>query len=109
MNNKYNPKLFLVGFLMNFLRKIPLLLIAAVLAIIGIKNQTCSYIAFGIVILALVWSLIQQIQIKYTVEHSDNPNFEPFAQAMMSDNWKEEIIDIVDGKIHESEENNTEE
>lgn len=109
MSNKYNPKLFLIEFLMNFLRKIPLLLIAVVLAIIGIKNQTCSYIALGIFILALVWSLIQQIQIKYTVEHSDDPNFEPFAKAMMSNNWKEEIKNIVEEKIQESEENNTEE
>ena len=30
-------------------------------------------------------------------------------KAMMSDNWKEEIKDIVEEKIHESEENNTEE
>lgn len=109
MNNKYNPKLFFVGFLMNLICKIPLLLIAIVLALIGIKNQVCLYIAFGIFILALVWSFIQQIQIKYTVEHSDNPFFEPFAKAMMSDNWKEEIKDIVEEKIQESDENNNEE
>ena len=109
MNNKYNPKLFLVGFLLNLIRKIPLLLIAVVLALIGIKNRVCLYIAFGIFILALVWSLIQQIQIKYTVEHSNNPDFEPFAQAMMSDNWEEEIKDIVEKKIQESDENKTEE
>ncbi len=83
MNNKCNPKLFLVGFLMNLMRKIPLLLIAVVLALIEIKNQACLYIAFGIFILALVWSLIQQIQIKYMVEHRDSPNFEPFAKAIL--------------------------
>ena len=109
MNNKYSPKLFLAGFLMNFLRKLPLLLIAAVLAIIGIKNQTCGYIALVIFTSALVWSLIQQIMVKYTVEHSDDPDFEPFANAMMSDNWQEEIKGIVEEKIRESEDNDSEE
>ena len=109
MNKKYNPKLFLVGFMMNLIRKIPLLLIAVVLALIGIKNQVFLAIAFGIFILALIWSLMQQIQIKNTVEHSDNPNFEPFAKAMMSDNWKEEIKDIVEEKIQASDEKNIEE
>lgn len=108
MNNKYNLKLFLIGFLTNLVRKIPILLIALVLAIIGINNQTCKKISLVIVIFVLLWSLIQQIQIKYIVEHNDDPNFEPFANAMMSDNWAEEIKDIVEEKIKEQEDNNTE-
>ncbi len=108
MNNKYNSDLFIIGFLMNLLKKFPLLLIAAVLAIIGIKNKICCYFALGIFILALIWSLIQQILIKHTVEHSDNPDFEPFAKAMMSDNWREETKNIFEEKIRESKEENNE-
>ncbi len=104
MNGRYNPKLFFLGFLMNVLGKFPLLLAAFVLALIGIKSRVCGCIAFGILILTLVWSLLQQIRIKYTVEHSHDSDFEPFAKAMTSENWGEEINGIVEQRIRESDE-----
>lgn len=104
MSKKYNFKLFLVGFFMNLFRKLPLFLIAAVLAIIGFRHPACRYFAIGVVVLAFVWSLVQQLLIKYAVEHSDNPDFEPFANAMTSDHWREEIEKILEEKMQESPE-----
>lgn len=109
MKNKYNPKLFFIGFLMNLLRKFPILIIAAVLFIIGINNRTCTYAAYGILALSALWSLIQQLIVKFTVENNDDPDFQPFADAMMSDNWNEVIMDIVEDKIEESEETDEQE
>lgn len=93
---KYNNQLFIIGFLMNIFNKFPLLLIAIIFGIVGIWVQFCQFVAVGLVLLIIVWSLVQQIHIKHTVENSDNPNFIPFANAMMSENWKEEIKELIE-------------
>lgn len=92
---KYNKQLFFLGFLQNVARKFLLILTAIVLAAAGIRVRGCLYGALGILALVLIWSLVQQLRIKYTVEHSDNPNFAPFAQAMTGENWKDAFAQAV--------------
>lgn len=92
---KYNKQLFFLGFLQNIARKFLLILAAIVLTAAGIRVRGCLYGALGILALVLVWSLVQQLRIKYTVEHSDNPNFAPFAQAMTGENWKDAFAQAV--------------
>lgn len=92
---KFNKQLFFLGFLQNVARKFLPILAAIVLAAAGIRVRGCLYGALGILALVLVWSLIQQLRIKYTVEHSDNPNFAPFAQAMTGENWKDAFAQAV--------------
>lgn len=92
---KYNKQLFFLGFLQNVARKFLLILAAIVLAVAGIRVRGCLYGALGILALVLAWSLVQQLRIKYTVEHSDNPDFAPFAQAMTSENWKDAFTQAV--------------
>lgn len=92
---KYNKQLFFLGFLQNIARKGILILAAIVLAAAGIWVRGCLYGAFGLLALVLVWSLIQQLAIKHTVEHSDNLNFTPFAQAMTSEDWKNAFAQAV--------------
>lgn len=92
---KYNKQLFFLGFLQNVARKFLLILAAIVLAVAGIRVRGCLYGALGILALVLVWSFVQQLRIKYTVEHSDNPDFAPFAQAMTSENWKDAFAQAV--------------
>ena len=53
--------------------------------------------------IVLIWSLVQQMRIKYTVEHSDHPDFAPFREAMMSDHWQEEIKGMVDDRIDKNQ------
>ncbi len=79
----------------NVARKFLLILAAIVLAVAGIRVRGCLYGALGILALVLIWSFAQQLPIKYTVEHSDNPNFAPFAQAMTSENWKDAFAQAV--------------
>ncbi len=92
---KYNKNLFWIGFLQNVARKFLLILAAIILAVAGIRTRGCLYGAVGILVLVLVWSFAQQLRIKYTVEHSDNPNFAPFAEAMTSENWKDAFAKAV--------------
>lgn len=92
---KYNKQLFFLGFLQNIARKFLLILAAIVLAVAGIRVRGCLYGALGILALVLIWSFAQQLRIKYTVEHSNNPNFAPFAQAMTGENWKDAFAQAV--------------
>ena len=92
---KYNKQLFFLGFLQNVARKFLLILTAIFLAAAGIRVRGCLYGALGILALVLIWSLVQQLRIKYTVERSDNPNFAPFAQAMTGENWKDAFAQAV--------------
>lgn len=92
---KYNKQLFFLGFLQNIARKFLLILAAIILAVAGIRVRGCLYGALGILALVLVWSFVQQLRIKYTVEHSDNPNFAPFSQAMTGENWKDAFAQAV--------------
>lgn len=64
---KYNKQLFFLGFLQNIARKFLLILTATILAVAGIRVRDCLYGALGILALALAWSLVQQLRIKYTV------------------------------------------
>ena len=96
---KYNEQLFWSGFVLNIFRKIMLVLVAVVLSIVGIWIKPCFYFALGIILVVVIWSFVQQLIIKHTVEHSENPNFTPFANAMMSDNWKDEIEKLVESKV----------
>lgn len=92
---KYNKQLFFLGFLQNVARKFLLILAAIVLAAAGIRVRGCLHGALGILALVLVWSLVQQLRIKYAVERGDNPNFAPFAQAMTGENWKDAFAQAV--------------
>lgn len=100
---KYNSKLFLVGFILGISRKMPLVFLALVLGIISIWVEGCKAISIGLIILVVVWSLMQQIQAKYIVEHNDDPDFEPYANAMMSDNWRKDILKMVEERMKEYE------
>ena len=99
---KYNNQLFFAGFLLNIIRKFPLVLIAVILGVVGIWVQACLFVALGLVILIVVWSLIEQIQIKNTVENNADDNFAPFADAMMSENWRDNIKELVEDKVDEN-------
>ena len=96
---KYNQQLFWVGFLLNIVRKFILILAAVVLGIVGIWINPCFYFALRIILVVLIWSFIQQLVIKHTVEHNEDTNFTPYADAMMSENWKDEIEKLIEDKV----------
>lgn len=99
---KYNNQLFFAGFLLNIIRKFPLVLIAVILGIVGIWVKACLFAALGIVVLVIIWSLVEQILIKNSVENNENPDFAPFAEAMMSENWRDDIKELVEDKLDEN-------
>lgn len=43
-----------------------------------------------------------QLRIKNAVENSNDPNFEPWANAMMSDDWKNSVQDLLNNAVDEN-------
>ena len=98
MKRQYNKTLFWMGFVMNLTKNVLLLLPGIVLCLIGLWVRPCLYIGAALLAIDVVFSLIEQLRIKKTVETSTNPNFEPWAEIMSKDNWSEALINAVNEK-----------
>ena len=103
----YNRKLFWIGFLMNIVRLFFLFIPALILIIVGIWVKTCLFIGLALLALVIIIAFVQQMIIKRTAETSDNPNFVPFAESMCSDNWQENVFNMVNKKIEEQTESDS--
>ncbi len=104
MKRHYNRNLFWAGFLINLFRLFFIVIPALILVIVGIWVRPCLFIGLGLLAIALIIAFIQQLAIKRTAETSDNPNFEPFAEAMCSDDWREKIDELVNERIKDQTE-----
>lgn len=100
---KYPKDLFWIGFLTNFVRYFFLVIPGIVLIIFGIWNRLSFNIGLGLLSIVIAISFVEQIKIKNEIESSDNPNFEEFKNAILSDNWRKNVMDIVDRKIANDE------
>ncbi len=96
---KYPWSLFFIGFIMNLIKYFYLLLPGIVLLFIGIWSKGALIIGVCLLALDIIISLIEQIQIRHTTLHSDDPNFKPFQDAMLSDNWIGNMHDLLEGKM----------
>ena len=85
-----------MGILLNIIQKIPLILIAAVIGIIGVWFRPCLFVSTGIVAVVLIWSFVEQLVLKHSVEHNDDPRFNSLTNAMMSDDWRKEMKDLAE-------------
>lgn len=103
MNKKYPASLFWTGFIMNLIKRFILLLAGIILLIVGNWVNVCSPIGAALLILTVILAFMEQIQIRNTMLNSDNPEFAEWQDAILSPNWKENIMDLTETKIKESE------
>lgn len=104
MEKKYPKDLFWIGFITNiFGRFFFLFFPTVVLLIIGIWNKTCLVIGVFLLLIDVIVSFIEQIRIRKATLESNNPNFDEFQEAILSDNWRDNIKDIVDEKIEDND------
>ena len=103
-DRKYSSDLFLTGFLMNLLlRRFYLFVPSLILSLIGIWSKACLYIGLALLALDIVICLVEQLLYKRTVEANEDPDFQPFADAMQSDNWQEKVFDLVEDAMEGQE------
>lgn len=83
MKRNYPWQMFVLGVCLNFLiRNFLLFLAGIVLCILGIWFRTCLYMGVAVLILDLILSVIQQIEIRQEVlAESDNPEFNEVMDA----------------------------
>ena len=106
---RYPPDLFWFGYISNVVfHFFWLFWPSIVLILIGIFVKPCMYVALALLVLDLIISFIDQMLIRRAfLQDSDNPDFRAFQDALSKDgDWRENIQEIIEGKIQKFEENN---
>jgi len=101
-DNKYPVSLFVIGVLMNLTKNFFLFLPSIVLLIVGIWVKWCLFVGVALLLLDVIISLIEQIQIRNTTINSNNPNFKEWQDAILSSDWKNNIMDLTESKIDDT-------
>ena len=101
MERKYPTKMFWFFVLNNFLfHFFYLSLPGTILCIVGIWVKSCLWIGLVILLLDLILSIIEQLQIrKAAITHSDNPEFNEFMDAFCSPGGLEAVRKLTEEKI----------
>ena len=101
-DNKYPVSLFVIGVLMNLTKNFFLFLPSIILLIVGIWVKWCLFVGVALLLLDVIISLIEQIQIRNATINSDNPNFKEWQDAILSSDWKNNIMDLTESKIDDT-------
>ena len=108
-DKKYPASLFVIGFIMNLTKNFLFFYPGLILLFIGIWSDVCLKLGLCLLFADVAVSLIEQIQIRNTVLNSDNPEFEKWQNAMLSEDWRENIQNIIETKTDETDDDETEE
>lgn len=101
-DKKYPVSLFVIGVLMNLTKNFFLFFPSIVLLIVGIWVKWCLFIGAALLLLDVIISLIEQIQIRSATINSDNPNFKEWQDAILSSDWKNNVKDLIESKIDDT-------
>ena len=104
-NRKYPFSLFITGVIFNMLfRYWFILILALIMLIIGIWNE--SFMRLGVIFLGvdIGLALAEQWRIRKTIlEESENPDFAELQDAVLTGEWRRNVIDMVESKIQEEQ------
>ncbi len=96
MEEKYPRSLFWTVFLTNlFAKHIYLALPGFTLLMVGIWTRPCLWIGLGLLALDVCLSLMQAIKTRKIFLSSDDPNFQPFRDAVLSENWRQNFDELI--------------
>lgn len=111
MKGKYPASLFWTLLITNILVKhIYLFIPATTLLIVGIWVRPCLYIGLGLLLLDIGLSLFSALHNRHVFLTSDDPNFREAQEAILSENWKENLDRMLESNNESDEfaEENTE-
>lgn len=101
MKKKYPASLFWTGFCLNLIGKFfYLFFLALILMIIGIWVKVCLMIGLALLVLDVILSLAEQLVLRRTTLKSENSNFAEFQEAILSNDWRENVKELVEEKIN---------
>ncbi len=108
-DRKYPVSLFVMGFILNLTRNVLLLFFGFIFLFIGIWVKWCLLLGISLLLSNVAISLIQQIQIRNTTLNSDDPNFREWQDSILSSDWKDNVMNMVESKINDSDDDEDEE
>ena len=100
-DKKYPISLFIIGALINLTKNFFLFFSSIILLIVGIWVKGCFFVGIALLLLDVIISLIEQIQIRSATISSDNPNFKEWQEAILSPDWKNNVLDLSQSKIND--------
>ena len=101
-DKKYPVSLFVIGVLMNLTKNFFLFFPSIVLLIVGILVRWCFFVGIALLLLDVIISLIEQIQIRSATINSHNPNFKEWQDAILSSDWKNNVMDLTESRIDDT-------
>lgn len=93
---KYPLKLFIAGVIMNFIKNLWLVIIAVICLVCGIWSRTSLLIGMTALFADIVFAVAEQLLIVKEVKESDNPQFKPFNDAFLSEDWEEKLKELIE-------------
>ncbi len=105
MDKRYPKDLFWFHFFQTFLfHHIFLWLPGITLLIVGIWVRPCLYVGLGFLVMDLIASYLNAVRTRDVFLNSDNPNFKEAQDAVLSENWRENLQQMAENKSGENKE-----
>lgn len=100
MERKYPAKMFWLFVLTNFLFHFFYLFVpGAILCVVGIWVRPCLWIGLAVLLLDLIVSIADQIQIKRAVMNSTHPDVAELMDAFCGPDGMDAVREVMDRKI----------
>lgn len=100
---QYPASLFWTGVALSILRSILWLVIATVLMFLGAKTPWLGWAGLALLVLVVAVALIKQLSYRHTVLHSKDSEFADWQTAMLSPDWEENVKDMVQRAMNDTE------
>ena len=100
---QYPASLFWTGVALSILRSILWLVIATILMLLGAKTPWLGWAGLALLILVVAVALIKQFSYRHTVLHSKDSEFADWQAAMLSPDWEENVKDMVQRAMNDTE------
>ena len=100
---QYPASLFWTGVALSILRSFLWLIISTVLLLVGRTTPWCAAAGLAILALVVAVALIKQLSYRHTVLHSKDSEFADWQAAMLSPDWEENVKDMVQRAMNDTE------
>lgn len=100
---QYPASLFWSGVALSILRSFLWLIISTVLLLVGRTTPWCGAAGLAILALVVAVAIVKQLSYRHTVLHSKDSEFADWQAAMLSPDWEENVKDMVQRAMNDTE------
>ena len=100
---QYPASLFWTGVALSILRSLLWLVLATVLMLLGAKTPWLGWVGLALLALVVAVALIKQLSYRHTVLHSKDSEFADWQAAMLPPDWEENVKDMVQRAMNDTE------